>query len=549
MSPERERIIALHEYGLLDAPAGDELAAVVRLAALAAGLPAATLNIIDEHQQRQLTSTGFAGSDSARADSMCAVRFADGELVHVPDARIDPVYAGNPWVTGRLGQVRCYVSAPLLTPEGFALGTLCLFDTVPRRLAEPQLAGVRDAARLVVALFERRRQSRLNAELAAESGRRGQFIRTLLETIDVAVIAADPTGHLTVFNRAAREWHGLDADPTLDPADFSDRYALFDADGATPLAEDRIPLLRALREGAVHNAEMVIRRRAGDPLHLTVTGHALADPDGTLLGAVVAMNDVTADRVQRRALQEASAELAERGAQLAATISELQRSNSELTDFATAVSHDLASPLAAVHGCLELLERYPGQVSDEQARRWTAMALRAVVRMEQLIRSLLDYARAGHVRLVPRPVALGDVLADAMADLGTVMRDVDADVAVAELLPTVDGDATLLRQLLQNLIGNAVKYQHPDRRCRVTVRARPYEDAWLVSVADNGIGIPPGHRERIFTMFAQVEPDKLTGHGIGLATCQRIVDRHGGAIWAEETPGGGTTISFTLPTG
>jgi PAS domain S-box-containing protein len=398
-------------------------------------------------------------------------------------------------------------------------------------------------------LFERRRQGRCNAELAAESGRRGQFIRTLLETIDVAVIAADPTGHLTVFNRAAREWHGLDADPTLDPADFSDRYALFEVDGVTRLTEDRIPLLRALHEGAVHDVEMVIRRRAGEPIHLSATGRALADPDGTLLGAVVAMNDVTADRAQRRALQEAGAELAERGAQLAATISELQRSNTELTDFATAVSHDLVSPLAAVHGCLDLLQQYSGDLAGEQARRWTVMALRAVVRMEQLIRALLDYARAGHVRLVPRPVDLDEVVGDAIVDLGTVMQAGDADVEIEDPLPTVAGDATLLRQLLQNLIGNAIKYRRPDLRCRVTIRARPYEHAWLVCVADNGIGIPPEHRERIFTMFAQVEPDKMTGHGIGLATCQRIVDRHGGVIWAEDTPGGGATINFTLPTG
>ena len=503
MTPERERLAAPHEYGLLDPPAGDELESVVRLAALAGGVPVATLEII-----------GFAGGDPARAASLCQVR-----------------------------------SVPLLTPDGVELGTLNLFDTAPRRLTEPQLAGVRDAAQLVVALFERRRQGRRTAELAAESARRGRFIRTLLETIDVAVIAADQNGRLTVFNRAAREWHGLDADPTLEPADFSDRYALFEVDGATPLTEDRIPLLRALREGAVHGAEMVIKRRSGAPMHLSVTGHALSDPDGTLLGAVVAMNDVTADRTQRSALQEAHAELADRGARLAATISELQRSNTELTDFATAVSHDLVSPLAAVHGCLELLNQYSGDLAGEQARRWTVMALRAVVRMEQLIRALLDYARAGHISLIPRPVDLNDVLGDATADLGPVMRAGDADVAVEDMLPTVDGDATLLRQLLQNLIGNAIKYRRPDRRCRVTVRARPYEGAWLVSVADNGIGIPPEQRERIFTMFAQVEPDKLTGHGVGLATCQRIVDRHGGAIWAEDTPGGGATINFTLPTG
>ena len=160
---------ALHEYSLLDAPADDELEAVVRVAAMVAGVPTATLNLIDENRQCQLTTTGFEGGDSTRRDSICAIRFEAGEFVHVPDASQDPTYQHNPWVTGSLAKVRFYASAPLVTPQGYALGTLCVFDAEPGELDEDQIARLKDLAQVILALFERRRQARINAELLVES--------------------------------------------------------------------------------------------------------------------------------------------------------------------------------------------------------------------------------------------------------------------------------------------------------------------------------------------------------------------------------------------
>ena len=536
---ERERLAALHEYRLLDAPADDELEAVVRVAATVAGVPTATLNLIDEHRQCQLTTTGFEGGDSARSDSMCAVRFEAGEFVHVPDASLDPVYARNPWVTGLRADVRFYASAPLVTPQGHALGTLCVFDSRPHELSEEQIARLKDLAGVVLALFERRRQARINARLAAEAEARQQFTDTVLETIDVAVVAADPTGHLTLFNRAARDWHELDADESVEPADFSDRYKLFRTDGRTPLPAGEIPLLQALTTGAVRDAEMLIRPPGHPARHVVAGGRALTTADGRPAGAVVAMTDVTADRAQRRALERAHVDLAD-------TIAELRRSNSELEQFAGVVSHDLAAPLAVVNGYLELLgDTYDG-VLDQQGRTWIDAGARAVARMQGLIESLLSYARAGSEPCRRDKADLRDVAGLAVADLRATIDAADATVVLDTGLPVLAVDPTLLRQLLQNLIGNAVKYRHPDRRCAVTVAAECRDGEWLVRVVDNGIGIPEAERRRVFEMFTQVRGGS-PGHGVGLATCQRIVERHGGRIRAGATPGGGTTITFTLP--
>ncbi|MDP9794770.1 signal transduction histidine kinase [Catenuloplanes nepalensis] len=568
MNEEHERLAMLHEYGLLDAPADAELEAVVRVAALVAGVPTATLNLIDENRQCQLTTTGFEGGDSARDDSMCAARLPEKRTIVVPDARQDPVYRDNPWVTGRLAGVRFYASVPLVTPSGYALGTLCVFDDVPGDLDERQVARLEDLARVIMALFERRRETRHRADLAAEADKqageadkqateaekqravaqralreaeiRQQLLDAVLDSVDVAIVAADPVGRLSLFNRAAAEWHGLDADGTIDPDDFSDAYALFETDGVTPLALDHIPLLRALRDGAVDHAEILIRPPARAPRWVTATGRRMTGADGIPLGAVVAMTDVSADRAHRAEMEAAHAALN-------ATVAELERSNAELTNFAAVAGHDLASPLAVVSGYLELLTDLRGADLDEQALGWVNTAARAVARMQGLIQALLTYARAGNAPTACLPTDLSEVLGHAMVDLRTPIKDNHATVRTPAPLPSASCDPTLIRQLLQNLVGNSIKYRHPDRSPTITVTGEVTDDGVLVRVADNGIGIPPEHRERAFDMFAMVEPAKRTGHGIGLSTCLRIVQRHGGAIRAEETPGGGTTIVFTLP--
>jgi signal transduction histidine kinase len=525
---ERRRLAALHEYRLLDAPAGDELEAVVRVAATVAGVPNATLNLIDENRQCQLTTVGFEGGDSDRSDSMCAVRFESGRTTYVRDARTDPLFRHNPWVTGVLAGVRFYASFPLVTPEGHALGSLCVFDDEPGELNGEQIERLEDLARIILALFERRRQARINADLAALAEERQRWTDTLLETIDVAVVAADRNGQPTLFNRAAREWHGLDG-----PAG---RYRLLETDGVTPLAPEREPLRRALREGGVKDAEMIIERPGREPLHVSVSGRALAGPGGVRRGAVVAMNDVTGARAQQRAIEEARRELA-------AANADLRRSNADLSNFAGAVSHDLVAPLTSVGGYLELI----GDEVDGRPKQWTEAASRAVTRMRDLIGSLLGYAQAGSAPVRRATADLADLFEQVRTDLRPAAEAAGATVEAAGPLPVADGDPVLIRQLLQNLIGNAIKYRDPSRACRVTVAAGHGPAGWTVAVADNGLGIPSEQRQRVFEMFTRLGTGTAGGHGIGLSTCWRIVERHGGDIRVDETPGGGTTVLFTLP--
>lgn len=166
---EARRLAVLAEYELLDSPPDEEVKALVRVAAAVAAVPNAALNLIDANFQCQLATHGFEGRLSPREDSMCAAHFEDGAFVWVPDASLDPRFAASPWVVGDLGDVRFYASGPLISPDGEALGTLCVFDDQPHRLSDDQAARLQDLALALVAVFERRRQSRLSVRLAVDA--------------------------------------------------------------------------------------------------------------------------------------------------------------------------------------------------------------------------------------------------------------------------------------------------------------------------------------------------------------------------------------------
>ncbi|HWS38868.1 MAG TPA: ATP-binding protein [Actinoplanes sp.] len=538
---EQRRVRELREYHLLDTPPAAELEAVVRVAAAVAGVPTATLNLLDDRLQYQLTTVGFPGRQCDRDDSMCAVRLDQGVFVHLPDAREEPDYRDNPWVTGVLGRTVFYASAPLISPAGNVMGTLCVFDGKPGRLDGRQIEGLTDLAGIVVAFFERRRNARLTARLKETIQAREQWTRTVLDSIDEAVIAVDTQSRVTMVNRAAREIHSPDVDMSGDLNGAAGRFHLYAPDGRTPVTDDELPLLVAMRTGEpVRGREMMIRGTSRGDRSVRANAAPLRNAAGEVTGAVVAIHDVTAEHTRRRIIEEAHGRLAVANA-------ELRRSNADLTDFAGAVSHDLVAPLAAVGGYLDLLgdldpeDLQPG--APGRGDEWVTAATQAVLRMRDLIDALLGYAAAGSAPVRNRPVPLGDVLAGVLQDLSADVATAGARVAVPADLPILTGDPVLIRQLLQNLIGNALKYRDPARSCRIDISAGPDS----VLIADNGIGIPPDRREEVFDMFTRVDGVAAAGHGIGLSSCLRIAERHGGTITIGETPGGGTTVVVTLP--
>ena len=235
---------------------------------------------------------------------------------------------------------------------------------------------------------------------------------------------------------------------------------------------------------------------------------------------------------------------------------QLKERNAELEQFASIASHDLQEPLRMVSSFLQLLQRRYADQLDATADEYIEYAVDGAKRMQVLIQDLLAYSRVGTRGKAFKPVDMNRTVETVLTDLGPALEEVDADVEV-EPLPTVSADETQMRQLLQNLVANAVKFSgEATPAVRVWAERVREEDraAWRFAVSDNGIGIEAHHGDRVFQIFQRLHTrDEYEGTGIGLAVCKKIVERHGGRIWFESKSGtdyagsGGTTFYFTLP--
>jgi PAS domain S-box-containing protein len=226
---------------------------------------------------------------------------------------------------------------------------------------------------------------------------------------------------------------------------------------------------------------------------------------------------------------------------------ELRRSNDDLAQFARVVSHDLKAPLRMVRTYSELLLRQCGDISREGAAEFLGYISESAVGMEALINGLLEFAQAADPELdAYRTVELSDALAKACTNLAVVIGGSGAVITNSDL-PVIRGYPILFVQLFQNLISNAIKYPQPGVAPQIHIGSEREEEEWKIWVSDNGSGIPENQRERIFLPFKRLHGAEVPGSGIGLATCKRVVERHGGRIWVESEVGRGSKFVFTVP--
>ncbi|MCL5279599.1 MAG: MEKHLA domain-containing protein [Planctomycetes bacterium] len=370
-------------------------------------------------------------------------------------------------------------------------------------------------------IAERQQAQEARAQLAA-----------IVESSDDAIISKDLDGVIRTWNAGAERLLGYKAEEIIGqpitrllPPERKDEEA---------------EILRRLRHGEyVEHFETVRVAKDGRHVEVSASISPLRDATGNLVGASKILRDITKLKQAQEALRRVNEQLQEQAEELAAT-------NKDLEQFAYVASHDLQEPLRAVGGFVTLLQqRYQGKL-DEKADNYINAAVDGVTRMQALINGLLEYSRVGTRGNVPAPVAAGAALQEALENLQMLIRESGA-LITADPLPTVRADANQLTHVFQNLIANAIKFR-AERTPEIQVGSRRQDGAWLLWVRDNGIGIEPQYRERIFTIFQRLHTrTQYPGTGIGLSICKRIVERHGGRIWVESQPGQGSTFHFTLP--
>ncbi|MCC6586154.1 MAG: PAS domain-containing protein [Bryobacterales bacterium] len=346
-------------------------------------------------------------------------------------------------------------------------------------------------------------------------------------------------------------WDPSCRDIRINPA-FGKILGVADEENASKSRQDGDALpFRVFKEGREVPAEelpMQVAARTGrevrdfcyelvrhDGVTLTEYGHAtpLFDENGAVSGSIGVFLDFTELHRAQRELERAN--------------EELRRSNADLNHFAYGATHDLREPLRAIRIYSQLLARNVKLHSDPDLLECVNAIGDSAARMDRLLRDLMDYIQVA-TRYDQRTehVDLNSVLRGVLSNLELSINESGAEIS-CPTLPTVPGHPAHYTHLFQNLIGNAIKYRSEDRPPRVQITVTQAEGVWKFAIADNGIGIEPNYTARVFDLFQRLHGREIPGSGMGLAICQRVVQRHGGRIWVESTPGVGSTFYFTLP--
>ncbi|MCO8121706.1 ATP-binding protein [Stieleria sp. TO1_6] len=231
---------------------------------------------------------------------------------------------------------------------------------------------------------------------------------------------------------------------------------------------------------------------------------------------------------------------------LSAYADQLKRSNDELKSFAHTIAHEVRSPLNIVSCCLSLIHEDYAETLDSDSLEAIADANTAIANMTELVTDLLDYSRVEHSGGQFEPIDLQTLMAGVLHLLKSEIEQTSA-VVTHDALPTIIGNEVQIRQVLRNLIGNAIKYHDPSRTPQIQIACEHEEQCWRVVVEDNGLGIPSESRQQVFNPFVRVhESTGVAGTGIGLSFCQRIVINHGGKIWVEPNQPHGSRFLFTI---
>lgn len=373
--------------------------------------------------------------------------------------------------------------------------------------------------------------------------------RAMLESSQFAIISVQPDGTIASFNRAAERMLGYTAEEMIgreNPGVFHDhdemvwRAAELTAELGRPIQPGVDVFTAVPRRGVTEEREWTYIRKDGSRFPVMLSVNALRDDSGEISGFFGVAMDIT----QRKRIQAENEALTEN---LRLQAAKLEEANRELESFSYSVSHDLRAPLRHIQGYVEMLTwDLDGKLTEETSRYLRTIS-DAAKEMSQLIDDLLSFSRMGRAEMREGPVEIERLVQEAIRGAELTIKDRSINWKIHPM-PVALGDASLLRHVVANLIGNAVKYSRPRETAEIEIGTKGEENGRVVFfVRDNGVGFDMKYVHKLFGVFERLHrAEEFEGTGIGLANVRRVIGRHGGRVWAESAAGEGATFYFTL---